>query len=105
MRTDRTSPETALSTVVFPTRPSLPPPEQEQTKRPLDIPNSVRRHRALATWTAVIAMLITGAFVAWRAGTTYTATSYVYVSPTFPSTLSSDENKEQDRPYEEYIAD
>lgn len=105
MKTDRTSPETALSTVVFPTRPSLPPPEQEQTKRPLDIPNSVRRHRALATWTAVIAMLITGAFVAWRAGTTYTATSYVYVSPTFPSTLSSDENKEQDRPYEEYIAD
>ena len=27
------------------------------------------------------------------------------MSPTFPSTLSSDENKEQDRPYEEYIAD
>jgi uncharacterized protein involved in exopolysaccharide biosynthesis len=53
----------------------------------------------------LIALLATGTFVVLTAGTTYTATSYVYVSPTFPSTLSSDENKEQDRPYEEYIAD
>ncbi len=66
MKIDRTSPETALSTVVFPTRPSLPPPEQEKAKRPLDIPNSVRRHRALFTWTTVIALLLTGAFVAWQ---------------------------------------
>jgi polysaccharide biosynthesis transport protein len=105
MKTDRNSPEMALSTVVFPSRPSLPPRAQEEQKRPIDIPNSLRRHRKLATWTVLIALLVTGTLVALRAGTTYTATSYVYVSPTFPSTLSSDENKEQDRPYEEYIAD
>jgi polysaccharide biosynthesis transport protein len=105
MRTDRNSPETALSTVVFPSRPSLPPPGLEEQKRPVNIPNTVRRHRKLAIWTTLLALLVTGALVALRAGTTYTATSYVYVSPTFPSTLSSDENKEQDRPYEEYIAD
>lgn len=105
MRTDRATPETALSQVVFPNRPSLPPPTVEPRKRPLDIANSLRRHRKLAIWTMLIALLVTGVFVVLRAGTTYTATSYVYVSPTFPSTLASDENKEQDRPYEEYIAD
>ena len=105
MKTDRVNTETALSTVVFPTRPSLPPPDQEQRKRPLDIPNTVRRHRTLVTWVTLLALLATGTYVVLHAGTTYTATSYVYVSPTFPSTLSSDENKEQDRPYEEYIAD
>ncbi|MFL6426774.1 MAG: GumC family protein [Acidobacteriaceae bacterium] len=105
MKTDRANTETALSTVVFPTRPSLPPPDQEQRKRPLDVSNSVSRHRTLVTWVTLLALLATGTFVVLRAGTTYTATSYVYVSPTFPSTLSSDENKEQDRPYEEYIAD
>jgi uncharacterized protein involved in exopolysaccharide biosynthesis len=105
MRTDRVNTETALSPVVFPTRPSLPPPEQEQRKRPLDVPNSVRRHRTLVTWVTLLVLLATGTYVVLHAGTTYTATSYVYVSPTFPSTLSSDENKEQDRPYEEYIAD
>jgi uncharacterized protein involved in exopolysaccharide biosynthesis/cellulose biosynthesis protein BcsQ len=105
MRTDRVNTETALSTVVFPTRPSLPPPDQEQRKRPLDVTNSLRRHRTLVTWVTLLALLATGTFVVLHAGTTYTATSYVYVSPTFPSTLSSDQNHEQDRPYEEYIAD
>jgi polysaccharide biosynthesis transport protein len=105
MRTDRVNTETALTPVIFPTRPSLPPPEQEQRKRPLDIPNSVRRHRTLVFWVTLLVLLATGTYVVLHAGTTYTATSYVYVSPTFPSTLSSDQNHEQDRPYEEYIAD
>ncbi|HEY3990183.1 MAG TPA: hypothetical protein VGM02_12855 [Acidobacteriaceae bacterium] len=105
MRPDRATNETALSPVIFPTRPSLPPPDQEQRKRPLDVPNSLQRHRKLATWTAALVLLLAGIFVVSHAGTMYTATSYVYVSPTFPSTLSTDQNHEQDRPYEEYIAD
>lgn len=106
MRTDRTNTtETALTPVIFPTRPSLPPPDQETRKRPMDPLGSVRRHRKLALWTTLGVMLVSGVLVYLRGGTTYQAISYVYVSPTFPTTLSSDENKEQDRPYDGYIAD
>ncbi len=105
MRTDRTISETALTPVVFPQRPSLPPPDQEPRKRALDPMASLRRHRKLAIWTTLAVLLLSGTFVFLRSGTMYQATSYVYVSPTFPTTLSSDENKEQDRPYDGYIAD
>lgn len=101
----KTTSETALTPVVFPQRPSLPPPDQETRRRPIQLFASLRRHRVLVTWVVAAMLVITG-FYAWQmGGTSYTATSYAYISPTFPTTLSSDANREQDRPYENYIAD
>lgn len=103
MNNDRMHPETALSPVVFSQRPSLPPPDLEPRKRPMDPLGSIRRHRGLFWWTTLLVLLLSGAVVILRTSGRYQAKSYVYVSPTFPSTLS--EEKEQDRPYDSYIAD
>ena len=48
-----------------------------------------------------LATLGLGAAVLSRHSAYYEATSVIYVSPTFPATLTTD--NEQDRPYDSYI--
>jgi succinoglycan biosynthesis transport protein ExoP len=65
---------------------------------------NVKRSLRLHPVTAILVSLVTlgmGLAVVARHKATYSAASSVYVSPTFPKTLTED--REQDRPYDSYI--
>ncbi len=75
----------------------------EEPKRKLDVLTSLRRHRRLVLGTLTVCLLVSAIVFALHRKPLYEAKSYVYVSPTFPTTLA--EEKEQDRPYDAYIQD
>lgn len=75
----------------------------EEPRRNLDVAASLRRHRTLVLSTLAICLLVSAVVFALHRKALYEAKSYVYVSPTFPTTLA--EEKEQDRPYDAYIQD
>ena len=86
---------------------SLPPPQPTLPASPgfsfnIDILRSLRIHALAATLIALLTFVL-GLAVLIRHHLTYAATSVVYVSPTFPATLTPD--REQEYPYESYIAE
>ncbi|MGI8773071.1 MAG: GumC family protein [Acidobacteriaceae bacterium] len=75
----------------------------EEPRRSLNIVTSLRRHRTLVLSTLATCLLLSAVVFAFHRKPLYESKSYVYVSPTFPTTLA--EEKEQDRPYDAYIQD
>ncbi len=83
-----------------PAQPVLPPPPGFSFN--IDILRSLRIHALAATLVTLLTFIL-GLAVLIRHHLVYAATSVVYVSPTFPATLSAD--REQEYPYESYIAE
>ena len=102
MRPETQANELALGSPVFTPRPAPRTPDDE-SRRSLDVIASLRRHRTLVLSLFAACLLVSGVVFARHGGPLYEAKSYVYVSPTFPTTLA--EEKEQDRPYDAYIQD
>ena len=77
-----------------------PEPQKPGILSKINIWRSLKSHAFIATAVA-LATLGLGAAVLSRHTAYYEATSVIYVSPTFPATLTTD--NEQDRPYDSYI--
>ncbi len=103
MRSDKYSTELALTPAVFSQRPSQPRRKEDEPRKNIDLAVSLRRHRKLFLTTLGICLLLSAIVVYLQHGTAYEAKAYAYVSPTFPTTLT--EEKEQDRPYDDYMQD
>lgn len=67
----------------------------------VDVMRSLRVHALAATFVTVLTLGL-GLALLIQHRSTYAATAVVYVSPTFPATLNTDQ--EQQYPYESYIA-
>ncbi len=84
------------------------PPQQPAASSPpgssfsIDILRSLRVHALTATLVTLLTFVL-GLAVLIRHHLMYAATAVVYVSPTFPATLTPD--REQEYPYETYIAE
>ena len=78
------------------------PPASSGFSFNIDILRSLRIHALAATLVTLLTFIL-GLAVLIRHHLVYAATSVVYVSPTFPATLSPD--REQEYPYESYIAE
>ena len=89
-----------------PTSPTLPlRPPLRPTSKGVSIwvraTRSVRFHRVTTALVSLVLLALTAAYLV-RYKPSYTATSLVYVSPTFPSTLK-DGDPETNYPYESYV--
>jgi polysaccharide biosynthesis transport protein len=101
MRSEQQVNELAPTTAFTPRMATHQP--DEEPRRRLDIVASLRRHRTLVLSTLGVCLLVSAVVFVLHRRALYEAKSYVYVSPTFPTTLA--EEKEQDRPYDAYIQD
>jgi len=65
--------------------------------------DSLRRHRGLAIGVALGTFCLAMLYIFFKYDKTYVAETILYVSPTYPATLSENGDREADRPYDSFI--